>query len=90
MKANDIIVIRVYEDGYVQCSEASPDHTIQQLWGYTSEHGDCAVQYCKRSLKTKYTKKLINLQIKSLTKQMAELNGKIGKLHKLYDNIDNN
>lgn len=85
-----MIVIRVYEDGYIECSEASPDHATQQAWGYNSEHGNCAVQYCKRSLKTKYMKKLINLQIKSLTKEMAELNGRIGKLHKLYDKIHEN
>lgn len=88
MNYSEMIVIRVYQDGYVECSEADPNHATQQGWGSSSAHGDCAVQYCKRSMKSKYTKKLINLQLKSLTKQMAEINGKIGELHKLYDKID--
>lgn len=86
-----MIVIRVYEDGYMECYDLPRGGKTETYWRFCEpNHGDCAIQICHRPMKDKYTKKLVNLMIKHLAEKMADINGKIGKLHKLYDKIDKN
>jgi len=72
MKAREMVEVRVYDDGRITLSPASPYAATQRL--YFSNHGEGGVMYiCKRGTEAYYIDKMVKAREKKIQKDIQQL-----------------